>query len=154
MKDAVMNHNQRMTITLLAATILVLGCNQEPSTSQQVEKLQTETREAAQDMKDYTYAQKSEFTAKMQGELAKINTDLDQLAARIEKSSDAVKAEATPKLRALRVQADKLNKQLGAAKGATESTWDDIKAGTRKAYQELKEGFQQARHWVSEKIAP
>ena len=64
-------------------------------------------------MKDYTFAQKAEFTEKMQGQLAEINKDLDQLAAKIEKSSDAVKAEAKPKLQALRDQAAKLNKQLG-----------------------------------------
>ena len=55
-------------------------------------------------MKDYTYAQKTEFVETMQAQLAEINRDLDQLAAKIEKSSDAVKAEAKPKLQALRDQ--------------------------------------------------
>jgi hypothetical protein len=45
------------------------------------------------------------------------------------------------------------NQQLDVARNATESTWDSVKAGSKKAYGELKDGFQQARQWVSEKIA-
>ena len=68
--------------------------------------------------------------------------------------STAAQAEAKPKLQMLRDQANKLNQQLDKAKNATESTWDDVKAGSKKAYNELKDGFQQARQWVSDKIAP
>src|SRR5688572_26018334 len=116
-----------LLFTLLSAVAFAVGCNKEGSTSQQLDKVQEKTAEAAQDMKDYTFAQKSEFTGKMQTQLAEINKDLDQLAARIEKSSDAVKAEAKPKLQALREQATKLNTQLDEAKNATESTWDSVK---------------------------
>jgi hypothetical protein len=47
-----------------------------------------------------------------------------------------------------------LSKQLEEGRSATESTWNDVKAGTRKTYDVLKDGFQQSRQWVSEKIAP
>ena len=90
----------------------------------------------------------------MQGQLDEINRDLDQLAAKVEKASDTAKAEAKPKLQTLRDQAAKLNTQLDEAKNATESTWGDVKAGFKKGYSELKNGFQQARQWVSDKIAP
>jgi len=152
-KDTFMKRTPLM-IALLSAAAFAVGCNNERTTTQQLDDVHVKTGEAAQDMKDYSYAQKAEFTEKMQSQLAEINTDMDQLAAKIEKSSDAVKAEAKPKLQALREQADQLNKQLDVAKSATESTWDDVKAGTRKAYESLKEGFQQSRQWVSEKIAP
>ena len=145
---------KKILIAFLSAAAFVVGCDKEKTTSQQIDKLKAETKEAAQDMKDYTYAQKAEFTEKMRAQLAEINRDLDQLEAKIAKSSDAAKAEAKPKLQALRDQAAKLNRQLDTAKGATESTWDDVKAGSRKAYSELKDGFMQARTWVSEKIAP
>jgi hypothetical protein len=79
---------------------------------------------------------------------------LDALSARVEKAGDAAKADAKPKLKALREDADKLNQQLDKAKSATESTWDDVKVGTGKAYRDLKDSFQQARQWVSDKIAP
>ena len=143
-----------LLITLLAVSAFAVGCNKEQTTSQQLDKAQAETKQAVQDMKDYTYAQKAEFVAFMQAQLAALNQDLDQLSVKVEKSSDAIKAEAQPKLQALRDQAAQLNKQLDEARNATESTWDSVKGGFKKAYEASKEGFQQARQWVSDKIAP
>ena len=140
--------------SLISIAAFAIGCDKPETTSQQLDKVQEKTAEAAQDMKEYTYAQKAEFTSRMQSQLTDINKDLDQLAAKIEKSSDAVKAEARPKLQSLRNQAAQLNKQLEEVKNATESTWDSVKAGSKKAFNELKDGFNQARQWVSDKIAP
>ena len=83
-------------------------------------------------MKNYTFAQKDEFVKAMQGQLTALNQDLDKLSAKIDSSSDAVKAEAKPKLQALRDQATKLNQQLADASNATESTWDGVKADSKK----------------------
>ena len=146
--------HQTLLPAFLACAAFTMGCNKEETTAQQIEKVKTETKAAAQDMKDYTFAQKAEFTEKMQGQLAGINNDLNQLADKIEKSSDAVKAQAKPKLQALRDQAAQLNKQLDGVKSSTESTWESVKAGTRKAYDKLNDGFKQSRQWVSDKIAP
>lgn len=140
--------------TFLALAAFTMGCNKPDATSQQLDKAEVKTAEIAQDMKDYSYAQKTEFTEKMQSQLTEINHDLDQLAAKIEKSSDAVQAEAKPKLQALRDQTARLNKQLDEVKNATESTWESVKAGSKTAYNDLKDGFNQARQWVSDKIAP
>jgi cytochrome c556 len=144
----------KLMITFLSAAAFTVGCNKEGTTSQQLDKVQAKTEEAAQDMKDYSYAEKAQFVEKMQGQLAALNRDLDQLTAKIEKSSDAVKVEAKPKLQALRDQTAKLNQQLDEVKNATESTWDSVKNGFKKAYESSKDGFQQARQWVSDKIAP
>ena len=146
--------NKTLIITFLSIAAFAVGCNKEQTTTQQIENVKTETKQAAQDMKDYTFAQKAEFVKTMQGQLDALNKDLDQLAAKIESSSDAVKAEAKPKLQALRDQAAQLNKQLDDAKNATESTWDSVKNGFKKAYESTKDGFNQARQWVSDKIAP
>jgi cytochrome c556 len=146
--------HKTLVIALLSVAALAMGCKKEETTSQQLDKVKTETKEAAQEMKDYTFAQKPEFVAKMQTQLDTLNKDLDQLSAKIEKSSDVAKADAKPKLQALREQAAKLNKKLEEARSATESTWDDVKAGFEKGYNELKDGFQQSRQWVSDKIAP
>jgi hypothetical protein len=143
-----------LIITFLSAAAFAVGCKKEETASQQLDRVKTETKEAAQDMKDYTFAQKAEFTDKMKNQLAEINRELDQISAKIEKSSDTVKAEAKPKLQTLREQTARLNKQLDEASNATESTWNDVKTGFRKGYTELKDGFEQARQWVSEKIAP
>ena len=151
--DAIMKH-KTLVVTFLAAAAFAVGCNKEETTAEQLDKVQAETKQAAQDMKDYTYAQKAEFTEKMQNQLAEINRDLDELSAKVEKSSDAVKAEAKPKLQALREQATELNKQLDDVRNATESTWDSVKIGFKKGCEATKDGFNQARQWVSEKIAP
>lgn len=143
-----------LLVTLLVFSAFGLGCEKETTTSQQLDKVQAETKSAAQDMKDFTYAQKSTFVESMQAQLAALNRDLDQLSAKVEKSTGTAKVEAKPKLQALRDQADKLNQQLDKAKNATESTWDDVKAGSKKAYNDLADSFQQARQWVSDKIAP
>ena len=146
--------NKTLVITFLSIAAFAVGCNKEQTPSQQIENVKTETKQAAQDMKDYTFAQKAEFVKQMQVQLDALNKDLDQLAAKIESSSDAVKAEAKPKLQALRDQAAQLNKQLDEARNATESTWDSVKGGFQKAYEATKDGFNQARQWVSDKIAP
>lgn len=146
--------NKTLILTLLSVAAFTLGCDKPESTSQQLDKGQDKTTEVAHDMKDYTFAQKAEFSENMRIELAAISKELDQLQSKIDKSSDAVKAEAKPKLQALRDQAAQLNKQLDAVNGATESTWESVKSATRKGYESLKEGFQQSRQWVSEKVAP
>ena len=149
-----MKHTIPVILLLAGVTALTVGCDRQPTTSQQLEAVQAKTKEAGQDLKDYSYAQKTEFVAKMQSQLTEINRELDQLSAKIEKSSDAARAEAKPKLQALREKTDQLGKQLEEVKNSTESTWDSVKAGSAKAYSELKDSFQQARQWVSDKIAP
>ena len=146
--------NKTLLITFLSAATFVVGCDKEKTTAQQIETVKTETKQAAQDMKDYTFAQKDEFVKYMQGQLTTLNQDLDKLSAKIDSSSDAIKAEAKPKLQALRDQATKLNQQLADAQNATESTWDSVKAGTKSAYESVEKGFNDARQWVSDKIKP
>jgi cytochrome c556 len=152
--DTIMKTRTLIIITFLSAAAFAVGCKKEEATSQQLDKVGTEAKEAAQEMKDYTYAQKGEFTEKMKSQLAEINRELDQISAKVEKSSDTVKAEAKPKIQTLREQTARLNKQLDEAKNATESTWNDVKVGFKKGYNELKDGFQKARQWVSDKVAP
>jgi ElaB/YqjD/DUF883 family membrane-anchored ribosome-binding protein len=146
--------NKTVIFSLLSAAILAVGCNQDQSTPQQLDKVKSETKEAAMDMKDFSYAQKAEFVKQMDHQLAALNADLDKLSDKVEKSSDAVKMEARPKVQALREQAGRLNKQLDDARNATESTWDSVKTGFKNGYDALADGFQQARKWVSDKIAP
>ena len=141
-------------ITVLSAAAFASGCHQEQTTSQQLEKAKTEAKEAAQDMKDYTYAQKAEFAQQMQSRLAALNQDLDKLSARIDSASDAVKAEAKPKLEALREQAAQLGQQLDNIKNVNQSAWDSVKSGADKAYDALTNGVYQARQWLSARLAP
>jgi predicted neutral ceramidase superfamily lipid hydrolase len=146
--------NKLLFLMFLTTTALVAGCDKDQTASQQLDKVQTETKQAAQDMKDYTYAERAEFVKSMQDQLTALNQDLDKLSAKIDNASDSLKAEAKPKLQALRDQEAKLNQQLVDAQNATESTWDSVKDGTKKAYASLQASFTEARQWVSDKIAP
>jgi predicted nucleic acid-binding Zn-ribbon protein len=145
---------QALLLTSLAAITLTVGCDKPKTTTEEIDRVQEKTTAVAQDMKDYTFAQKAEFVSKMQAQVAALNQELDDLSAKVDKSSDAVKAEAQPKLKALREQTALLNKQLDTAKDATESTWDSFKGGFQTAYEATKSGFQQSRQWLSDKIAP
>jgi hypothetical protein len=151
--------NMTLTVAVLGVAALAVACNkpaEQPSktATEQIEQAKSDTKDAAQDMKDYAYSEKTEFVAKMEVRLAGINRELDELSAKIEKASDTAKAEAKPKLQALREQADLLGKQLDTVKASTESSWGDVKAGFKKGYGEFKDGVAKARQWASDKIAP
>lgn len=146
--------NITLLVTFLSAAAFIVGCEKQTTTAQQMDKAQSETKQAAQGMKDYTYAQKAEFCTAMQAQLTALDQDLDKLSAKIDSSSDAVKAEAKPKLQAMRDQAAKLKLQLADVPNATESTWDSVKAGSQQTYDALAKSFADARQWVSDKIAP
>ena len=146
--------SKTLGITFLSVVAFAVGCNQDPTTSQQIDKAKTETAAATQDMKGYAFAQKTEFVTKMQGQLDALNKDLDQLSARIQSSSDAIKTEAQPKLQALRDQSAELTKRLDTVRSATESTWESVKATSQTAFDSAKDGFQQARQWLSDKVQP
>ncbi len=146
--------NKALAIAFLSVAAGIVGCDREQTTAQQLDKVQAETKQATRDMEDYTFAQKAEFVTNMQARLAALNRDVDQLAAKVESSSDAVKAEAKPKLQALRDQIAQLSKQLNQVENSSQSTWDNVKNGFKKAFESARDGFQEARQWVSDKIAP
>jgi hypothetical protein len=159
-----MKHSILITSSLLIAGVAT-GCASADGKSSpasrdrgtaavQLDKAKAETREAAQAVQDYAYAQKAEFVDKMKRDLVEIQGELDQLSAKVDKSRGAAKAGAKTKLESVREKWAQAKKHLDQAESATESTWDDVKNGTKKAYNELKDGFQQARQWVSDKIAP
>ncbi len=141
-------------LTFLAVAAFTVGCDKPNATGQQPAKVEVKTAEITRDMKDCTYEQRAEFMEKMQCQVTEINHDLDQLAAKIEKSSDSVQAEAKPKLQALRDQAAQLSKQLEEVKNATKSTLENVKAGYKTAHNDSKDGFNQTRQRVSKQFVP
>jgi chromosome segregation ATPase len=148
--------NKALIVTFISVAAFAVGCkpSDDKTAAQQIDKVQTETKQAAQDMKDYTFAQKAQFVKAMQDQMTALDQDLDKLTAKIDGSSDEIKAEAKPKLQTLRDQAASLNQQLADAQNATESTWDSVKTGSQKAYAALQNSFMESRQWLSDKIAP
>jgi ElaB/YqjD/DUF883 family membrane-anchored ribosome-binding protein len=90
----------------------------------------------------------------MKTKLDKLNADIAELAAKIDKATDQAKADAKPKLQALRDQAAKLGDMLGKAQVATAASWDAVKADFKAGFADLEVGVTDARKWLSEKIAP
>ena len=150
------NHmkNKALFLFLVSVGIIAAGCEKKRTASEQLDRVQAKTADVAQDMRDYTYVQKDEFLAKMRSQLADLNRELDELAAKVEKSSATVRADAQLRIDALRGQTARLNRQLDDATNASESSWDKFKADVRRTHDASKEDFKQARQWLSEKIAP
>jgi peptidoglycan hydrolase CwlO-like protein len=143
-----------LVIILLSIAVLAAGCDKKPTASERLDQVGAEAKTTSQNMKDYTFAHKDEFVANMQGQLDALNKDLEQLSAKIESSTDAIKLEAKPKMQALHDQVAQLNKKLDDARNGNESTWDSVKATSQKAFASFKDGVQQSRQWLSDKIAP
>jgi chromosome segregation ATPase len=109
--------------------------------------------QVAEVKKEHDYSRKSEFLLEKETQLAAINRDLDALSTRMAALS-ATSPEAKSKLQSLREQAATLSKQIDEAKTASESTWDNVKTGSVKAYEGLQQSLEQARQWASDKLAP
>jgi hypothetical protein len=118
------------------------------------EKTDVKAQEAKKAVKDYAYAQKAEFVAEMKKDLAKTEQELDQLSAKVEKSTGAAKADAKLKLDALREKHAQAKQRIDEAEGATEDTWDEVKASSRQSYEDMKKSFDETRQWVSDEIEP
>ncbi len=150
---------------ILSAAALAVGCKstadrqangaqQDSAAALQLGKAKAATIEAAQAMEDYAYARKSEFVAKMNKNLGVLQDDLNLLAAKVDDSGGAAKADAKAKLAVVREKWTKTKQQLDQAENATESTWNGVKSGVGESYAALKDSVDTTRQWLSEKIAP
>jgi hypothetical protein len=102
----------------------------KPSASPHSDKLRPETGSTAPPKTYSDFAEEAEFVNEMEDQLGLLNRNLDQLAAKIAGSSDAILAAARPKLQALRHQAAELNRQLEDARSTAESTRKSIHVGS------------------------
>ena len=75
--------NKAWLMTVLGAAVLVAGCGKEPTTAPTLDKVQTEAKPMARDMKDYTFAEKAEFVTAMQAQLTALDQNLDKLSAKM-----------------------------------------------------------------------
>jgi hypothetical protein len=87
--------------TFLVAAASAAGCTskaaapkQQGSAAVQLDKAKTETKQAAQAMRDYAYAEKAEFVDSMKKELVSIQEELDRLGTKVDKANGAAKADA------------------------------------------------------------
>jgi hypothetical protein len=154
-----------LVTTLLGAAALTVGCTSkevkaavapkqaEPAAAH-LERAKAETKQAAQSMRDYAYAEKAEFVAKMKNDLVTIQDEMDRLGAKVESAGGSAKADAKMRLTAVREKWAQAKQRLDRAETSTESTWDDVKSGFKQSYVDLKDSFDKTRQWLSDKIAP
>jgi septal ring factor EnvC (AmiA/AmiB activator) len=152
-----MKHTKLIFALVLA--LFVAGCDKsgttsaDASTSQQLDQMKQDAKQTADDISNYTYAQKQEFITKMQAEVDELNAEFAQLSAKIAKASDATKAAAQPKLDDLKAQMAALNTDLDQAKASTETTWDQVKASVQKGYDSTKQAFVNAGQWIDKQVS-
>ncbi len=120
-------------------------------TEAQLAKAQSEATLAKQ---EYVYAQKSEFIGKMKKELADIQSELDALTAKADRSRDAAKADAKLRIKATRAKWTQAKNRLDQVEASMESTWENLQNGFKQSYGELTDSVNNTRLWLSEKIAP
>jgi hypothetical protein len=160
-----MRHTILGIAALFFAAGLTAGCKSRDGTSAiapkqgeiaaaQLDKAKLETREAAQSMREYAYAEKTEFVNKMKKELVAIQGELDRLGAKVDGASGAAKADAKVKLATVREKWTQTKQRLDRAETATASNWDEVKNGFKQSYADLKNSFETTRQWLSDKIAP
>jgi hypothetical protein len=163
-KGETMRHTILMA-AFFSAAALAAGCTskevkaavppkQAEPAAVHLEKAKAETKEAAQSMRDYAYAEKAEFVVKMKKDLVSIQEELDQLGAKVENTGSSAKADAKVKLAAVREKWAQAKKQVDRAETATASDWDDVKSGFKQSYADLRDSFDKTRQWLSDKIAP
>jgi Arc/MetJ family transcription regulator len=159
-----MRHTILVT-TFFVAGALAVGCTSKDGKSAvapkkgetaaaHLDKAKAETKQAAQAMRDYAYAEKAEFVDKMKKDLVGMQEELDRLGAKVDKASGAAKADAKVKLGTVRENWTQAKKQLDRAETATASDWDDVKNGFKQSYSNLKDSVEKTRQWLSDKIAP
>ncbi|MGC9451367.1 MAG: hypothetical protein ACP5I4_07965 [Oceanipulchritudo sp.] len=160
-----MKHTSYLTRIALLAALGAFAAGCKPSGEQtevtsakaidkQLEAVQKEGADAATDLSAYSYAQKQEFVADMEAQLAAMESSIDELTASITKASVAVQTEASPKLAAIRAKQESLEKQLDVIRDADASTWDLVKQTTSQTYEDLKSSFNDMRQWLGDKVAP
>jgi len=152
-------------MTFCIALTLTTGCTtkdrnaatlqrEREDAAAQVEQANKNLRDAQQAEWDYTYAQRAEFVTRMKENLAGIQSELDRLNAKVERTSGATKAEASRQLDDVRKRWVEAKRQLDLAESAKESDWDKVKGGFKTAMGDLKDSFDKTRQWLSDKIEP
>jgi hypothetical protein len=92
-------HFARDHFFAIAAFAAACKPSDDNSTSKQLDNVRIEPKADAREMKGYAYAQRAAFITSMQSQFDALNKDIDALSAKIESSSDAVKADANPNSR-------------------------------------------------------
>ncbi len=149
-----MKHHSLFAITL-ATAMLTLGCQRNSDAKRQPGDNGHAPNSATAHAPGHEAAQeKSAFVTAMKRELAILNGELDEFAAKAEQAGASVKAEAQPQIEAMRQRAARLNQRIDEAAEVSEANWQTFRSDVATTYEASKAEVQQARQWLSDKIAP
>ena len=101
---------------------------------------------------DVSFSQKQDLVSKMKSQLNDVNGEIEKLSSKASNSTDSASSDAKSKLETLKDKAKNLNVEIDKVQNATESTWNDIKASSRKAFDEAKNSFRDAKDWAAQKL--
>jgi hypothetical protein len=160
-----MKHAARIMLFLVVG-VVATGCNKptdkdseaysdDPgNATAQREKAMTATKEAAQSVQDYAYAQKGEFINAANRELSEFRAEMERLRAVADHSTGEARADAEAKLEVVGDKWAAAKAQLDRAEAATEASWEDVQIRYRTSRSDLKSSLDDARQWLSEQIEP
>ena len=123
-----------LTIPVCAA----VGAAERPVTSDRIVR---ETQEAVRATKDYTIQQKDAFQRKIQTELDEMQVHMTQLRAQVKHESGKTRADMQKAVEELEKKTDLANKKLQDIHSATTSSWQQAKAKTAAAMDDLRDSL-------------
>ena len=125
-------------LMLIAPVVVVAGVPDKPITSDTVVR---EAQEAVSATKGYTIQQKEAFKRKVQSELDEVQTRITQLREQVRHTSAEGRADLQLAIRELEKKKDLAEKKLQAIQSATVSSWEQAKARTTVAMDDLRESL-------------
>jgi len=141
------NHARRLWgavgIGLLNIFVVVsVGASDKPVTG---DKVIQETQEAMTATKDYTIQQKDAFQRKVQTELDERQGRIAQLRGQVKHASAEARADIQKAISDLEKKKELAEKKAQEIHSATASSWEQVKAKTSAAMDDLRESFNRAK---------
>ena len=115
-----------------------VGASEKPVTGDRIIR---ETQEAMKATKDYTIQQKDAFQRKIQSELDDMQVHITQLRAQLKHESGKTRADMQKAIEELEKKTDLANKKLQDIHSATTSSWEQAKAKTAAAVDDLRDSL-------------
>ncbi|MEQ1795281.1 MAG: hypothetical protein ABL970_13950 [Nitrospira sp.] len=107
-----------------------------------------EARETMEATAQYTTQQKEAFQRKAQEELDAIQKQMAALQGKTDQASTSARTELQKSIHELEAKKAAARKQLDALKSATDSKWNEMKAGVHTAIEEMNQSYQRLRSKV------
>ncbi|OAI43548.1 hypothetical protein AYO43_10180 [Nitrospira sp. SCGC AG-212-E16] len=122
-------------------SILVVAAAEASEKPVTGDKIVRETQEAVRATKDYTIQQKDAFQRKVQTELNEMQGHITQLRAQVKHESGKTRADIQKAIEELEKKTDLANKKLQDIHSATTSSWEQAKAKTAAAMDDLRDSL-------------